>query len=203
MEDNTTSESLPGAPNDNVVASGGGEAVTPEAQPSSDTISLKEIEETLGKKFENKGAALKAWRDTNVYVGKKVGDIEKDVLQKLSANVNYENLSKEVKTLREDLWYKDNPQFAPYRGALSKVGGNPAEIVSQPEFKEIFENANAHRETQKLKTVLESNPRIASSVDKMSKARDLSTKAGGNQLAHAEAGRLAVEALGEVLKARG
>ena len=48
--------------------------------PATDGMTLSEINAALGKNFPNKEAALKSFKDTFSYVGKKVEDVKKEVM---------------------------------------------------------------------------------------------------------------------------
>lgn len=165
MEDqtteNTTLDLLPEEPH---MSSAGNEGAVPlSTEP---TLSLKELNEFLGKDFKDTATALKAVKDTFSYVGKRKEDIVKEV------SSGTDNIASELKQLKENLFYKDNPDYAPYRALINKMGSNPEEVAQSPEFKAIFEKAKGFDDSQKLKTVLSSSPRLAASRDNISKARE-------------------------------
>ena len=146
-----------------------------ESTPSTtggDALTLAELNQALGKNFPNKEAAIKAYKDTFSYVGKKQEDIEREVLAKVNGP-STDALAKELAQIKKDMFYKDNPQFAPYRATIDKIGGNPSDVVNDPSLKEIFEKAQGFDQSQNLRTVLESNPRIASSKSSLDKAREM------------------------------
>lgn len=157
-------------------------------------MSLAELNQHLNKSFPSKEAALKSIADTYSFVGKRKEDIEREVLAKVSTESRTEVLAKEVEALRKDMFYKDNPQYASYRPLIEKLGANPSESVNLPEFKEVFTKASGYEENQKLRTVLESNPRIASSRDNLSKARDLAMKGGSKEAVEDLATRAVLDA---------
>lgn len=141
-------------------------------------MTLAEINTTLGKNFPTKEAALKSFKDTFSYVGKKKEDIEREVTSKLQVNEQTNKLAQEIEEMRKERFYDKNPQYSSLRSVIEKAGGNPADVVNQDWFKEISTKVSGYEETQKLKTVLESNPRLASSRDSLSKARELSQTGG-------------------------
>lgn len=177
MEDgNITSDALSG--DAQLTASDAIEAVASVDQSSDSQMTLAEINQALGKQFKDKDSALKAFKDTFSYVGKKKEDIEKEVLAKVSENNQVEVLANELKEMRVERFFDRNPDLAPYRSAYEKVGGNPEEFFNSDAIKPIIEKAKGYDESQKLRTVLESNPRIASSKDSLSKARELQRSEG-------------------------
>lgn len=139
---------------------------TVSTNPSPESLTLEELNSILGKNFKDKATALKSVKDTYSYVGKRKEDIVKEV------SGNTEGISKELKEIKENMFFEKNPNFAPYRSAFNKVGGNPEEFFNSPEFKPIFEKANGFDENQKLKSVLVSNPRLAQTKDALTKARE-------------------------------
>lgn len=149
----------------------------PETAVADAALTLAELEQATGKKFPSKEAALKSIQDTNAYVGKKKEDIITEVKSSFADNAQLAGIETELATLRKEMWYKDNPEFAQYRKQIDKIGGNPAEVIAKEEFKELFEKARGFDENQKLKTVLDTNPRIAVSRDNLAKAKE-AQKAG-------------------------
>lgn len=183
-QENTTLDSQPEAQT-NVGAADDKGAVS---QPS-DTLSLGELNTLLGKDFKDKETAFKSLKDTQSFVGKRKEDIAREV------SGDTATLSNELKAIREDLFYKDNPQFAEHRGLISKLGGNPGEAVNTPEFKALFDKADGFNKSQNLKSVLVSNSRLASSRDNLTKASEaLQT---GNQ---SEAEALATKAVLDLIQ---
>lgn len=162
-------------------------AVSNESNP--ENLTLSEINALLGKDFKDKATALKSVKDTYSYVGKKKEDIAKEM-----AGSN-ENVTKELSEIKANMFFKDNPDLAPYRAAISKMGSNPEEVVNTPEFKLIFDKAIGNDKDQKLKSVLVSNPRLASSKDNLTKARE-AANSGNTE----ERDRLAVRAVLDTLE---
>lgn len=177
-EENTTSGEQAGVAH--VTTSASTEAVGSVASTGStaDAISLSELNTLLGKTFPNKETALKSIVDTNSYVGRKKEDIEKEVLAKVSNTEETNKLSKQIEDMRKDMFYKDNPQYATpeIKAMIEGLGGNPSEVVSKPEFKGIFDKVKGYDEVQNQRTVLDSNPRLATSRDALTKATDSLSK---------------------------
>jgi len=149
----------------------------------SDAMTLAEINAALGKNFTSKDAALKSWKDTNSYVGMKTEDIEKRVLSRVQETDRTNALAQELEEMRKERFYDKNPQFASpeVRSFIESTGKKPQEVVESEAFKKIFEKVSGYDETQKLKTVLESNPRVVASRDALSKARELSQSGGSKE----------------------
>lgn len=158
----------------------------PTSQP--EALSLQELNTFLGKDFKDKATALKAVKDTFSYVGKKIEDVAREI------SPDTKRLESELKQIKENMFYKDNPQLAEHRALLSKLNENPEVAVQMPEFKTIFEKAKGYDESQQLRTVLESNPRIQSSRDNLSQARE-AMKAGNKELAETHAARAVLDLL--------
>jgi hypothetical protein len=145
-----------------------------------EALSLAEINASLGKQFPNKEAALKSIKDTISYVGKKKEDIEKEVLATVRTDDKISQLQKEIETERKERFFDRNPQYADpsIRKLIDSLGGNPSDVVNREEFKTIFEKVSGYDKSAKLKTVLESNPRMVSSRDNLTKARESLKTAG-------------------------
>jgi len=155
-----------------------------------ESLTLKELNEYLGKDFKDKGTAMKSLKDTFSYVGKKKEDIAKE----LQSAQQTGELSKEIKQIKENMFYDKNPELASYRTLIQKLGDNPEVVVNMPEFKDIYEQAKGFNESQKLKTVLQSNPRIASQRDSLSKASD-AMKAGNRAEAESQVAKAVLATL--------
>lgn len=146
-----------------------------------DNMTLAEINAALGKNFPTKEAAMKSVKDTFSYVGKKIDDIKTEVKQEIGNDNRIDTLAKELQTERIERFYDRNPQYADpsIRKFIESTGKNPAEVVNSKEFVDIFAKVTGFEETQRLKTVLESNPRLNSSRDSLTKAREASKALGG------------------------
>lgn len=141
-------------------------SVAPPADITNDGVSLKEINEFLGTNYKDKTTALASLKETRSYVGKKKEDIAKEVV------ADTDGIRKELSDMKKNMFYKDNPDLAPYKALIDSLGSNPAEVVADPKYKDVLDKALGYDKTQKLKTVLETNPHIASSRDKFAQAKD-------------------------------
>lgn len=173
QEENITPEALPDASQLNAPDANG----TVGSVPASG-LTLEELNSTLGKNFPTKEAALKSVKDTFSYVGKKLEDVKKEVVTEVKASEATEKLAKELEEMRKERFYDKNPQYADpsLRKLIEASGQKPDEFVNTPEFKDIFTRVSGYDESQKLKTVLESNPRLSSSRDSLVKAQELREK---------------------------
>ena len=164
MEQDITPESLEG-----------GAHVTPSSDEGTvsgvDALSLEELNSALGKTYPSKDAALKSLKDTFSFVGRRKEDIVSEVSRQQSEALTKANeVVEKVTRLERELWYRDNPDYSSYRGLIEKMGGSPSEVVNTNEFKEVFTKAKGFDENQKLRTVLESSPRVAASKSHLQKA---------------------------------
>lgn len=169
--------------------------------PAAEAMSLSELNAALGKNFKTRDSAIKSIKDTFSYVGKKVDDIKKEVVSEVKTSEATDKLAKELEEMRRERFYDKNPQYAEpsVRKLIESAGGNPADVVNREEFKTIFAKVSGFDESQKLRTVLESNPRLASSKDSLTKARELQSKGATQGQSRAEVERLAVSAVKDLL----
>lgn len=196
-EENTTSFGLPG--DTHVIPSDPNQAVGSVPQGSAlEAMTLSELNQHLGKAFPSKEAAFKSIADTFSYVGKKKEDIEREVLARAQQDDKTSALTKEIEGIRKDMFYKDNPQYADpnVRALIEKLGSNPSEVTSRPEFATVFEKVKGYDESQKLRTVLDSNPRLATSRDALDKAVDLKKSGAHSDTVEAQ---IAEAVLGTIL----
>lgn len=151
-----------------------------------EALSLEELNSALGKTYSNKEAALKSLKDTFAFVGKRKEDVVSELAAKQAEALSKaDSVVEKVSRLERELWYRDNPDYAGYRKIIEKIGGNPQDVVNSEEFKEVFTKAKGFDETQKLRTVLESNPRIAAAKETFQKAKEAmetGNKAQGEQM---------------------
>lgn len=189
MNDNNTSKELA---NDSAIVD---ESVASKETVSSealDSLSVKEINDFLGKNYKDKGSALKSIKDTFSFVGKKVeksADVESPDVK---PNSNNGDFARQIKEMKEQLFYSENPEYKSYKGIIGKMGENPADVVGMPEFKDVFEKASSFDKNQTKKTVLESNPRIGVVRNKLKEATEA---AGGRD--YNTASKLATDAVME------
>lgn len=183
MEDetkDTTTETQPDEASENLeVSSDVEEAVeedvaeeTQETQTeTSEDALLQRINKELGKNFKSLDTALKSWKDTTSYVGKKKEDIVKEETKK----PNGDFISREE--FLTEIFYRDNAELAEHRDLIDSVakakGITPREAVLDDSLKGTLEKVKGYDQVNKSKSVLKSNPRLASASDKMKKASEM------------------------------
>lgn len=164
-----------------------------EASGNFNGMSLQEINDYLGKNYPSKEAALKSIKDTFSYVGKKKESVVKEALDedRFISREQYE----------KDMFFSKNPDYSndsvkKVLESISKAEGISIVEASQTEaFKEVFGAVKGFSESQNLKTVLETNPRIASTKSNLSKAKD-AIRNGDPESARTLATKAVLEAYG-------
>lgn len=161
-EENITSEGQLG---DAAVASESSNPKETVSNEVAESLSLKELNDYLGKNYKDKTSAIKSIKDTFSFVGKKI---------EASAPVSHDNgdVARQLKEMKTELFYSKHPEYESFKGAISKMGENPADVIMMPEFKDIFDRASSFDKIQKTKTVLESNPRIGQIRNKQKEATE-------------------------------
>lgn len=119
-----------------------------------DTLSLAEINSTLGKDFKDKATALKSLRDTQSYVGKKIDAVT-------PAPVVDNTLKSEVDSLKKQVFYASHPELKGHETMLEALGSNPAEAYQSDAFKSYLEKAKVADEVANQKSVVSSNSRLS------------------------------------------
>lgn len=187
-QDNNTYETLDGVNADSDIATSSvEETVSAVSQNTADALSLTELNALLGKNYPTKEAAMKSVKDTFSFVGKKV-EPKIDPSQFISRE-QYES----------DMFYSKNPELNSPEikeiiDAMAKAQGvKPQDVVNKDSFKAVFSKVKGYDESQNVRSVLESNPRLSSSRDSLTQAREESAK--GNSL---KAEELAVKAVMDV-----
>lgn len=148
--------------------------VTPQA---ADALSLTELNSLLGRKFDSKESALKSIKDTYSFATTRVTDISKEAAAAVSGELK--KLGDTVEAQNKEMFYLQHPEHAPHRKLIDSLGKNPAEVVLTDVYKDTSTKLAAHDQTVKLKTVLESNPRLAAASDTLTKAADLKKAQNG------------------------
>lgn len=163
MSENLSTETL--AETSHVAAADGGVTV------ESPALTLVELNTILGSDFKDTSTALKALKDTKDFVGKRKEDIAAEVKASLITTMEPdESLKSDVQTLKNQLFYSQNPQYKGYEGLISKLGSNPADAVNSPEFQQVFEKAQSADELTQNKSVVASNSRLSQSPQVMEQA---------------------------------
>lgn len=139
-------------------------------QPGAD-LSLAELNAHLGKNFTDKDTALKALKDTFSYVGK-AGQVEKELSELKAKTAGDGQTAEALRALQNNQFYLQNPQYVPHRALIESLGADPVKVVETSVFKETFTKVQGYEESQKMKSVLETNPRLAVSTDNLNKARE-------------------------------
>lgn len=145
------------------------ETVSAVSQNTADALSLNELNAFLGKNFTSKESALKSLKDTQSYVGKKT----EDITPKIDPN---QFISREQ--YDTDMFYSRNAEYATPEvreviDAMAKAKGlSPKDVIASDTFKAVFSKVKGYDESQSLKSVLETNPRLASTRDSFSKGAD-------------------------------
>ena len=196
---NNTQVNLPDGPQ---LSPAGGNSAVGGQSPQETPITLSELNKGLGKDFKDKDTALKSLKDTQSYVAQ-VGTL-KSQLEKLQSQPSSPHASGEIADLKAQLNNIQTENFfernAPLKAirttveAFTKAQGKTLQEVAElPEIKELLVKVSGFEQSQKMRTVLESNPRLASMQDKMTKAQELA--ATKSRKAVGEAADIAVSAV--------
>lgn len=165
------------ASNDNVESSISESSDSQPAQEPVENLSLEELNKFLGKSYPNKETALKSLKDTFSYVGKKKDTVVKEALDenKFISREQYE----------EDMFFSKNPEYTTpemrevIKSMAKAEGIKTSEVVEKESFKKIFGAVKGYSESQNLKSVLETNPRIAQTKSLLKEAQE--ANASGNK----------------------
>lgn len=161
-QDNLNSNTLADASQLN--AADGGGAV------DSTTLTLAEMNSFLGTDFKDKGSALSSMKETRNFVGKRVTDIEAQVRAQLGTSSqapapapDTSNMvsKSEFKSLQDQLFYTQNPQYKEYADVITSMGQNPAEVVESPAFKKVYAKVIVADEAEGKRSIVSSSPRLA------------------------------------------
>lgn len=145
------------------------ETVSAVSPNTADTLTLAELNQALGKNYKDKDSAIKSFKDTFSYVGKKF----EDIAPKIDPN---QFISREQ--YEKDMFYSQNPELNKSEireviDAMAKAKGlSPKDVVESDTFKAVFSKVKGYDESQSLKSVLETNPRLASTRDSFSQAKE-------------------------------
>lgn len=140
--DNLTDTTLSDAPQ--LSTADGNAAVAP-------ALSLAELNSTLGKQFKDVPTALKALKDTQSYVGKKVA------VEPAPDNT----LKSEIDSLKTEVFYASHPELKGHESMLKALGSNPAEAYESDAFKTYLEKATVADSVNNSKSVVSSNARLS------------------------------------------
>ncbi len=166
------------ASNDNVESSISESSDSQPTQAQVENLSLDELNRYLGKNYPNKDSALKSLKDTFSYVGKKKETVVKEAFDenKFISREQYE----------EDMFFSRNPEYTTPEmkeiiKSMAKADGiRPSDVVEKDSFKKVFGAVKGYSESQNLKSVLETNPRIAQTKSLLKEAQE--AKMSGNKV---------------------
>ncbi len=121
-------------------------------------VSLKEIiKAETGREYATDEDALKGIKETYKAVTQRHEPPKVTMTQNQDVS--------DVQLLRHELqvsnWYQDHPEYKEVKSIISKFGTDPEKVVSDPEFKKVYDSLKIASETQS-KSVLSSNARLAS-----------------------------------------
>jgi hypothetical protein len=168
------------------------ETVSAVSSNTADALSLNELNSYLGKNFTSKESALKSLKDTFSYVGKKT----EDITPKIDPN---QFISREQ--YEQDMFYSRNaeystPEVREVIDAMAKAKGlSPKDVVASDTFKAVFSKVKGYDESQSLKSVLETNPRLASTRDSYTKAAEMLNQGGRKDEAEGMIARAVLDSL--------
>lgn len=157
-------------------ANGGGTVESP-------TLTLAELNKTLGADFKDPSTALKSLKDTKDFVGKR----KEDIANELRAAVIPQNapdaaLKSDVQALRDDLFLAQNPQYKPHMELLKKINPNDlSEAAGDPLFKGLYEKAQVADEVTNNKSVVASNARLSQARSTTEQAVGIANARGTTQ----------------------
>lgn len=163
MEKDITEETLSDEVQE-VEQSDGDTAAVETQEPSGDieqpkSLSLEEINSTLGKDFKDLDTALKSVKDTYSYVGKQKDNIKKEIIEETPEKVVDIDTTQYMSRAdyNRERFYDKNPQYESYRDIL---GNDPAESLKKETIKKTVDNAIAYSENENSKSILHSNGKV-------------------------------------------
>lgn len=163
-------------------------AVSPQAAAA---LTLTELNELTGRNFTSRESALKSIKDTFSFATTRLTDVENKVAAVTAGEMG--KLRESLDSQNKEMFYLQHPEYAPHRKLIDSLGKNPGDVVTSDVFKETYTKVSGYDQTVKLKTVLESNPRLASSRDSITKAADL--KKANNGFVTADVEKLALQSV--------
>jgi len=195
------SEAVSGADNDVGAAEGqvnDSQVVEQAISQADDSLSLEEINQTLGRNYADKATALKALQETASYVGK-LGQEVSELKKKATTPQTSEDVMAQVAAMQNDLkqtkFYAENPDYnnPEAKELIAKFGTDPSEVIQDPVFQKAYGAVKTTAEIEKSKSVLHSNPRLGQVSDKISQARE-ALQQGNEHAASANATAAVIEA---------
>jgi len=141
-----------------VESSDGGETV------DSPALTLAELNKYLGSDYKDSATALKSLKDTKDFVGKRKEDIATEVRATLpvtSQNDSADSLKSDVQSLKDRLFFSENPQFKGYESIIKKMGSDPSEVTASEDFKTLFGKVIKADEAEQKRSVVSSSSRLS------------------------------------------
>lgn len=162
-------------PEDNPVAP------VPESTPTSEgsthvegtALTLDQLNEKLGTRYQTVEAALDGLKETKNYVGK-AGKPQGEATVDPSAFITKEQYE-------QDMFYAKNEDLTPYKDIINarakELGIRPADAVtSDASLKATIEKLRGYDKTESAKSVLMTNPRLGQVTDDMQVANEAAQK---------------------------
>jgi len=190
---NTTGEALPVEKTDAQPALSTDATSNTSSQQQKETVaalSLEELNKLTGKNFTTKDSALKAISDTFSYVGKK----KETVAEELKTTGEYISKSE----LDTEFFYKENKEASANRKIIdafataNKISARQA--AESPELSSLLQKAKGYDDSQSVKSVIETNPRLASVKSGTDTVKTMVTN-GNRDAAALEAAKILRESL--------
>jgi len=136
-------------------------------------LTLDQLNEKLGTRYQSVDAALDGLKETKNYVGK-AGQVVKDAPvdpEKFITRDQYE----------QDVFYSRNADLEPYKDIINArakdLGVRPADAVNNDaSLKATIEKLRGYDKTESAKSVLMSNPRLGQVTDDMQRAQEAQAK---------------------------
>lgn len=153
------------------VASPDGEIETVKETPQKDSVSLEELGDIMGTQYKDKETALKSVKDTKNFVGK-AGQAPKETPEVAKPEGDFISKSE----FETEMFYKGNDEFTTNRELIDalalKNSQTPQEVVVSESYKTIADKVKGYDESQNVKSVLETNPKLGQVRDKLGEAKD-------------------------------
>lgn len=169
--DNNPSPTVPGGTH--VEPSVGGENVDA-------TLSLADINKTLGRDYKDVPSALAALKETYSFVGKAPKAPEVQPTSTATNDAPPAASKADVDALKVELFFSKHPEYEAHRSLIAKMGGEPSEVVGSTEFKEVFEKVKVADEVSRQRSVVSSNSRLSQTKTATDEAVRVANASGGS-----------------------
>jgi hypothetical protein len=136
-------------------------------------LTLDQLNEKLGTRYQSVDAALNGLKETKNFVGK-VGQVQSEATvdpEKFITRDQYE----------QDVFYSRNADLEPYKDIINArakdLNVRPADAVANDaSLKLTLEKLRGYDKTESAKSVLMTNPRLGQVTDDMQRAQEASAK---------------------------